>query len=49
VSISDPHTDNDVSSNSVTYRGLTKRERDAYGDALYRIRSEDSITKGKGR
>jgi hypothetical protein len=31
VSISDPHTDNDVSSNSVTYRGLTKRERDAYG------------------
>jgi hypothetical protein len=33
----------------ITYRGLTKRERDAYGDALYHIRSEDSITKTKGR
>jgi hypothetical protein len=49
VSISDPHTNHDVSSNSVTYRELTKRERDAYSDALYRIRSEDSMTKSKGR
>lgn len=40
---------NDVSSStSITYRELIKRERDAYGDALYRIRSEDSITKSKG-
>jgi hypothetical protein len=28
VSISDPHTDNEVSTSSITYRGLTKREVD---------------------
>lgn len=33
-SVSDSHTDNDVSSSSVTYGKLTKREGDAYGDAL---------------
>ena len=50
VSSSDPHVSNDVSSSSsITYRGLTKRERDAYGDALHRISSDDSITKNKGR
>jgi hypothetical protein len=50
VNISDSHTDNDVnSSSSVTYRELTKREGDAYRDALHRIRSEDSITKSKER
>jgi transcription elongation factor Elf1 len=50
VSISDPHVRNDVSSSSsITYRELTKREGDAYRDALYRIRSENSITKSKGR
>ena len=50
VSISDPHTDNNIHSNiGVTYRELTKREGDAYREALYRIRSEDSITKSKGR
>jgi hypothetical protein len=48
VSSSDSHTNNDVSS-SITYRELTKREGDAYRDALQRIMSEDSITKSKGR
>jgi hypothetical protein len=43
------YTDNDVSSSSITYRELTKREVDAYRDALYRIRTEESITKSKGR
>ena len=43
ASSSDLHASNNVSSSSgVTYRGLTKRESDAYGDALYHIRSEDS-------
>jgi hypothetical protein len=32
----------------VTYRELTQRERDAYFDALYRIKNEESI-KSKGR
>jgi hypothetical protein len=27
----------------ITYRGLTKRERDAYGDALYDIRFPGQI------
>lgn len=49
ASISDPHTDNIVCNNSVAYRELTKREADAYTDALYRIRTEDSITKSRGR
>jgi hypothetical protein len=48
VSSSDPHTDNEVSSSSITYRGLTKREVDAYIDALHRIRTEESMTKSKG-
>ena len=42
-------TSNDISSSSVTYHELTKREVDAYRDALYRIRTEESITKSKGR
>jgi hypothetical protein len=50
VNVSGSHTDNNVHSNSsITYRELTKREGDAYMDALYRIKSEDSITKSKGR
>jgi hypothetical protein len=49
VSVSDLHTDNDVSNSSITYRELTKREGDAYRDALHRIRTEESITKSKGR
>jgi hypothetical protein len=50
VNVFDLHTDNNVNSNSsITYRELTKREGDAYMDALHRIRSEDSITKSKGR
>jgi hypothetical protein len=45
VDVSDSHTDKNVRSNSsITYRGLTKREGDAYMDALHRIKSEDSIT-----
>jgi transcription elongation factor Elf1 len=47
-SIPNSHTDNRVSSSSITYRELTKREVDAYRDALYRIRTEESITKSKG-
>jgi hypothetical protein len=43
------HIDNNASSSSVTYRELTKREADAYLDALYRIRTEESIIKNKGR
>jgi hypothetical protein len=50
VNVSDSHTDNDINSdNGVTYRELTKREAEAYGDALYRIRTEESITKNKGK
>lgn len=50
MSVSDLHTDNDVSSSSsITYRELTKREGDAYMDALHRIKSEDAIIKNKGR
>jgi hypothetical protein len=50
VNVSGSHTDNDISSSSgITYRELTKREGDAYRDALHRIRSEDSITKSEGR
>ena len=50
VNVSDSHTDKNVHSNSsITYRGLTKREGYTYMDALHRIRSEDSITKSKGR
>jgi hypothetical protein len=50
VSSSYSHTDNDVSRNSsITYRELTKREANAYIDALHRIRTEESITKSKGR
>jgi hypothetical protein len=49
VSIPQSHINNGVSSSSITYRELTKREADAYVDALYRIRTEESITKSKGR
>jgi hypothetical protein len=49
VSRSQSHIDNDVSNSSITYRELTRREADAYIDALYCIKSEDSITKSKGR
>jgi hypothetical protein len=38
---------NNVSSS--IYRDLTERERNAYRNALYRIKSEESITKSKGR
>ena len=46
--ISNSHTD-DASSSGITFRELTKRERYAYSDALYRIRTEESITKSRGR
>ncbi|MFL6317136.1 MAG: hypothetical protein ACJ73C_10445 [Nitrososphaeraceae archaeon] len=50
VNVSDSPTDNDVGSgSSITYRELTKREGDAYRDALHRMRTEESITKSKGR
>jgi hypothetical protein len=51
VSISDSHTGNEFSSSSssIIYRELTKREVDAYSGALHRIRTEESITKSKGR
>jgi hypothetical protein len=49
VSSSYSHSNNNVGSSSITYRELTKREVDAYRDALHRIRSEESITKSKGR
>jgi hypothetical protein len=40
VNVSGLHTDNNVHSNSsITYRELTKREGDAYMDALHRIKS----------
>ena len=34
--------------NNSNYRDLTKREIDAYRNALHRIRNEESITKSKG-
>ena len=37
------------SSGNNTYRDLTKREINAYRNALRRIRTEESITKSKGR
>ena len=50
VNASGLDTDKNVHSNSsITYRELTKIEGDAYMDALHRIKSEDSITKIKGR
>jgi hypothetical protein len=50
VNVSGLQTDNNVHSNSgITYRELTKREGDAYMDALHRIKSEESITKNKGK
>ena len=50
VNVSGSHTDNNVHSNSsITYRQLTKREGDAYMDALHRIKNEESITKSKGK
>ena len=49
VSSSDSHTDNVNSISSVAYHELTKREGDAYRDALHRMRTEESITKSKGR
>ena len=50
VNVYGSHTDNNVRSNSsITYRELTKMEGDAYMDALHRIKSEDSITKSKGK
>jgi hypothetical protein len=50
VNVSGSYADNNVHSNSsISYRELTKREGDAYRDALHRIRSEDSIIKSKGR
>jgi hypothetical protein len=50
VSVSGLHADNDINSDSgVTYRELTKSEGDAYMDALHRIKSEESITKSKGK
>lgn len=36
-------------SNDNNYRDLTKRELNAYRNALYRIRTEESMTKSKGR
>jgi hypothetical protein len=50
VNVSGSHADNDINSDSgVTYRELTKGEGDAYMDALHRIKSEESITKSKGK
>ena len=46
--ISNSHTDH-ASSSGITFRELTKRERYAYSDALYRLRTEESTTKSKGR
>jgi hypothetical protein len=42
----DSHTGNGVSRISITYRELTKREG---MNALHRTRTEESITKSKGR
>ena len=50
VNVSGSYTNGNIHSNSsITYRELTKREGDAYKDALHRIRTEESITKSKGR
>jgi hypothetical protein len=50
VNVSGSYTHKNVHSNSsITYRELTKREGDAYMDALHRIKSEESITKSKGK
>jgi hypothetical protein len=49
VSSSNSHTTNGANSSSVTYRELTQREGYAYSDALHRMRTEESITKRKGR
>ena len=47
---SDHHNGNKSNSSSNnTYRDLTKREINAYRNALRRIRTEESITKSKGR
>ena len=40
---------NSISNSSITYQELTKGERDAYSDALYRMGTEESITKNQGR
>jgi hypothetical protein len=40
---------NGNNSSSISHRDLTKRELNAYRNALYRIKSEESITKSKGR
>jgi hypothetical protein len=47
ITISDQQN-NDVR-DSITYCELTKSEGEAYRNALHRIRSEESITKTKGR
>jgi hypothetical protein len=39
---------NENNSSNITYRNLTERELNAYRNALYRIRYEESITKSKG-
>jgi hypothetical protein len=39
----------DQHNNDVTYRTLTEREGEVYRNALHRIRSEESMTKSKGR
>jgi hypothetical protein len=39
----------DQHNNDVTYRTLTEREGEAYRNALHPIRSEESMTKSKGR
>jgi hypothetical protein len=49
VNASDSYIDNSISTSSVTYWELTIGERDAYSDALYRMRTEESITKNQGR
>jgi hypothetical protein len=46
----DSNTDENANGiSSVSYRELTKREADAYADALYRIKTEESVSKSKGR
>jgi hypothetical protein len=47
-SISNSHADG-ASSSGVTYRELTIREKYVYSDALYRLRTEESKTKSKGK
>ena len=43
------NNDTNVGGGSITYGELTQREHDAYVNALYRIRNEESITNSKGR